>query len=137
MELGARITERLEVLRISQAELARRAEIPQSTVNSLIRKNRRSSPHILRIARELRTTAAYLTGETDDPEGDFSDEPLTSEERELLDLFRGLEEKERSAFITLARSLATNARSPTVHAKGLGYRAQEGGAAVLGGDADG
>jgi phage repressor protein C with HTH and peptisase S24 domain len=67
MTLGARIEERLSELGLSQSELARRAELPQSTINSLIRKGRRSSPHLMRIARELLTTPEYLTGDSDDP----------------------------------------------------------------------
>ena len=67
MDLGERIEERLSELGMKQAELARRADLPQSTINSMIRKNRRSSPHLLRIARELSTTPEYLLGETSDP----------------------------------------------------------------------
>lgn len=67
MQLSDRIEERLSALGMTQAELARRASIPQSTMNSMIRKGRRSSPHLIKIARELQTTPAYLTGDTDDP----------------------------------------------------------------------
>lgn len=67
MELSDRIEERLATLNMSQAELARRAAIAQSTINSMIRKGRRSTPHLAKIARELETTAEYLLGETDDP----------------------------------------------------------------------
>jgi len=52
---------------MSQSELSRRAGIPQSTINSIITKNRRSSPHLIRLARELETTPEYLMGESDDP----------------------------------------------------------------------
>ncbi|MDE8654302.1 hypothetical protein PYV00_21630 [Novosphingobium sp. H3SJ31-1] len=50
------------------------------------------------------------------------DHPLTSDEVELLGLFRSIEPKEKAAIMTLVRSIATNARSPTVHDKGLGFR---------------
>jgi phage repressor protein C with HTH and peptisase S24 domain len=52
---------------MSQSELARRVALGQTTINSLIRGDSRTSRHLHRIARELGTTPAYLTGETDDP----------------------------------------------------------------------
>lgn len=52
---------------MSQAELARRCGLDQSTINGLIRGSARSSRHLHRIARELGTTAEYLSGETSDP----------------------------------------------------------------------
>jgi transcriptional regulator with XRE-family HTH domain len=51
---------------MSQAELARRVGISQPAINALIRGASRSSTHLHRIARELDTTPAYLTGEIDD-----------------------------------------------------------------------
>jgi transcriptional regulator with XRE-family HTH domain len=105
--LGDRIESRLRELRISQSELARRAELPQTTVNSLIRAGRRSTPHLLRIARELGTTPAYLNGETDDPQADAPPAPeLTFDERELLDCFRVLTPADRSALLHIARAMA-------------------------------
>lgn len=68
MTLGQRIEDRRKQIGISQAELARRVGIRQSTVNSLIRGDSRSSRSIVQIARELHTTPAYLTGSTDDPD---------------------------------------------------------------------
>jgi len=67
MTLGRRIEERRLAIGISQAELARRVGIRQSTMNSLINGDSRSSRSIVQIARELKTTAAYLIGDTDDP----------------------------------------------------------------------
>lgn len=99
---------------IGQAELARRAGMPQSTINSLIRRGRRSSPHLLRIARALETTPAYLSGETDDPDSDLPDVTLTSEEQETLDLLRGLAPKDRGAVLQLIRTIATSAPSSMV-----------------------
>ena len=68
MTLGARIEERRKVVGISQAELARRVGVRQSTINGLINGDARSSRSIVQIAQELRTTPGYLTGATDDPD---------------------------------------------------------------------
>jgi len=67
MALGERITERLEAAGMSQSELARRVGMAQSSINALINRNKVGSKHLHKIARELGTTAEYLTGETDDP----------------------------------------------------------------------
>lgn len=70
MTLGERIEAGRVAIGISQAELARRVGIRQSTMNSLINGDSRSSRSIVAIARELGTTPAYLTGEIDDPDKD-------------------------------------------------------------------
>lgn len=125
MELSVRISERLDFLQMSQAELARRAGIPQSTVNSLLKRPRRSSPHLLRIARELQTTPEYLVGETDDPNSDQPDFALSlsAEEREWIDLLRAAEPEDRRAIIRLTRTAASAAPRTTVHEPALDYKA--------------
>lgn len=75
MTVGSRIDALRAQLGISQAELARRASVPQSTMNGLIKSDYRWSPHLVRIARELRTTVAYLAGEVDDPSDGASPPP--------------------------------------------------------------
>jgi transcriptional regulator with XRE-family HTH domain len=124
MELGVRIAERLRVLGISQLELARRTNIAQSTINSLVKKPRRSSPHLLKIARELETTPAYLTGETDNPEAEFPDQHLTSEEIGWVQLLAAIEPRERTALLMLAESLAIRSGTGhTLHDQAREYRA--------------
>lgn len=97
MVLGARIRQLLAQRVISQAELARRLKLRQSTINMLINGHTQGSKHLHRIARELGTTPAYLTGETDDPTGGADELQLSSEEERLLEIFRGLPKKDRAA----------------------------------------
>ncbi len=66
MSLSERLQERLSAQSISQSELARRIGIAQATVANLLSGKSQGSKYIERIARELGTTAAYLTGEVDD-----------------------------------------------------------------------
>jgi transcriptional regulator with XRE-family HTH domain len=115
MGLGDRIKDQLAVIGISQSELARRIGVTQSTINGLIRGEQRSTTKLHLIARELRVTSAFLSGETDDPAGESPDFEITSEERQIVELFRNLPPAERSAATLLIRSLATSARSPSVH----------------------
>lgn len=51
----------------SQSELARRVGVSQSAIHKLASGGAYGSAHLHKIARELETTPAYLTGETDDP----------------------------------------------------------------------
>ncbi|RSV34369.1 helix-turn-helix domain-containing protein [Sphingomonas sp. ABOLE] len=78
MNIGERIDDRLKAIGISQAELARRVGVRQSTINGLIRGESRGSKHLHVIARILRTSPAYLTGETEDP---APDAPILEPER--------------------------------------------------------
>ena len=119
---GDRILELLHARGLSQGELARRVGVKQPSIFKLIHDNKSGSRHLHRIACELGTTSAYLTGETDDPDSDLPDDAMTSEEREWVDLLRALEPKERQAALTLVRTIATSARSPTIHDKGQGYK---------------
>lgn len=122
MTLGARIEERRKAIGLSQAELARRVGVRQSTMNSLINGDSRTSRSLLQIARELRTSAAYLTGASDDPnEGVAPEAELYGEDRELIDCFHSLSDKDRGVLLHLARSLPKHDRvaSPPNPAAGL------------------
>lgn len=129
MNLGERIERRRIEVGLSQAELARRVGVRQSTMNSLIRGNSQTSRSLTKIARELQTTPEYLTGETDDPSPDASDLACSAEEREWLNLLHDLNSKERYAvrqlMIALASaSLVANSPSQSVHSPQLQYRGQ-------------
>lgn len=114
--LGERIAERIKALDISQSELARRASLPQTTVNSLVKGNRRSSPHLVRLARELHTTPAYLQGETNDPDSDAPEAPpLSAAQRELIEIVDHLSPADQAALLHIARSMAGKASTGTLH----------------------
>lgn len=110
--LGERVSDRLRVVKISQAELARRVGVAQQTVNALINRNKVGSLHLNRIARELQTSTRYLTGETDDPTIEPAELAFTSQEREWLDLMNALSAKDRAAVLQLARTIAHAAVNP-------------------------
>ncbi|MBH9537919.1 XRE family transcriptional regulator [Novosphingopyxis sp. YJ-S2-01] len=67
MGLGERLAERMKSADLSQSELARRVNVTPQTIGKLIRGEARGSIHLHRIARELRTSPEYLTGDIDDP----------------------------------------------------------------------
>lgn len=91
---------------MSQAELARRIKLTQSAMNSLFTGATRSTTKINAIARELRTTAEYLEGVTDDPSEDFVGDYLTEDERDWVEILRRIGQEERAPLLAMARSLA-------------------------------
>lgn len=123
MELSARIRERLDTLNMTQAELCRRAEVPQSTLNSILRRGTRSSPHLIKLAAALQTSPAFLAGEVDDPSEDAVAAYFTGQEIDWMELLRAIAPRERDALLTLARGLARAAERPTVHSRQAEYRA--------------
>lgn len=90
---------------LSQAELARDVGVAQPAICSLINKAGSTQIHV--VARELQTTPDYLMGETDDPESDSPDEaPLSSEARDLLQIFTGLSAVDQEALLHVARAMS-------------------------------
>jgi transcriptional regulator with XRE-family HTH domain len=107
MMVGQQILRRLAVVNISQAELARRVGMSQSAMHNLISGKSRSSTHIHKIARELATTPAYLTGETEDPASEGVDAPvLDVDSRVIADNLHHLRPSNRRAIAEVVRSLA-------------------------------
>ena len=117
---GARILERMTAVGLSQAELARRVGLAQPTIFNLIHRGKKGSTKLHLIARELETTPAYLTGETDDPTADEGAAPaLDAETRQLVHQFQFLSAPDRKALLQIARSLAARMASET-HKTGQG-----------------
>lgn len=77
--MGDRIAKRLELLRLSQSDLARKVGVAQGTIAHLISGRSRSSSHLHKIAAALETTPTYLTGETDDPSEGYIPQPSTAD----------------------------------------------------------
>lgn len=113
----------MDQLGLSQAELARRVGITQPAVYGLINSNKGGTRYLHRIARELLTTPEYLSGETDDPEGDYVEPQLTAEERNWVDWLRAAAPEDRRALTRLARTVANCVPSKTLHDDQQEYRA--------------
>ena len=109
MIIGERVRERMEVLGLSQAELARRVGVSQPSIFKLIHENKTGTTRIHKIARELQTTPAYLSGETDDPTSDLPEDTLSAEEREWVEQFRRMPLKDKAAVQQLVRTIAGSA----------------------------
>lgn len=115
----------MEACELSQAALAREVGVSQQSIGRLVTGEAIGSRHLHKIAIALRTTPAYLTGETDDPNSDLPDDRLNADEREILEHFRKLTDKDRAAARQLIRSLAEREPdtkpAPTLHAPGRSF----------------
>ena len=123
MTLGQRIEDRRRALGVSQSELARRVGMPQSSYNSLVNSDVRSTKYLHRLARELQTTPDYLMADTDDPgEGAPDGTILSADQRELLDLYNAMDDASRRSLMHVARSMGSPLPAkPTVHSPKLAY----------------
>lgn len=116
----------MRIEHVSQSELARRIKVSQQAVSRLISGEVRGSKHLHLIARELGTTPAYLTGETDDPNEDAPPAPdISAEEQEWLELMRSLAPRDRAAVMQLTRTIATSAPSGVVNAPTMEFHGEE------------
>jgi len=124
---SSRVRELMSAAGLTQAELARRVNVTQGAIAKIAKNNPHRSSVLHLVARELGTTPAYLTAETDDPHADAPPLPaMDADERELFKHFEHLTPVDRKALLQIARTMAGGpAPSPTVHAPGQGYRGEE------------
>lgn len=83
-----RVAERMKELGFSQSSLAREVGVSQATIGKIVSGNSAGSSHLHKIARILQTTAAYLTGEVDDPAEDAFIPPSAAEIAEQMGLIK-------------------------------------------------
>jgi transcriptional regulator with XRE-family HTH domain len=126
MAVGTRIRDLRTRVGMSQSELARRVKLTQGTIAGLERGDSRSSSFLHLIARELGTTPAYLTGETDDIDADAPVPELSFEERHLIESFHILDRADKSALIRIVDTMARGATpaGATIHDRQLAYAAE-------------
>lgn len=68
MLIPDRLVTRMAEVDETQSSLARKVGVSPQTIGKLVRGESASSSHLHLIAQYLRTTPAYLTGQTDDPD---------------------------------------------------------------------
>lgn len=102
MVIGDRLAERIAASGLSFSAVARKVGVKQPTISRLVHGEQQSSKHLHKIARVLRTTPEYLSGESDDPDGGGVAPQLTNSpqfvqmtvalpsERALAQMFEGM-----------------------------------------------
>lgn len=106
-----RLRELMAAREISQSELARRVGVSQATIFKLVSGKLYGSRHLHKIARELGTTPAYLTGETNNPDEGAPPPPeFDFREQQLIAAFRNLREEQRLAVLTIVSGLQAGDR---------------------------
>lgn len=96
----------MRALGLSQSELARRVGVAQPTIYKLLKTSKKGSAHLHKIARELETTPAYLSGEVDIPDerADLG-QRLSSDEQEWLEMYATLSDEQRKAIRVIVRGI--------------------------------
>lgn len=107
MDTGTRIYQRRKLLKMSQEDLADLVKIAQAQISRYeLGKNEPTAEVIKNIAMALETTSDYLLGLTDYPERPLqSEDDLDSEERELIAVYRHLDEETRTKLLDIAKVL--------------------------------
>lgn len=101
-EISSRIDNALSEKQITRAELSRQTGIPVTTIKSWISGAIPNAEAAYKVAQYLGVTVEWLvTGIKS--EGIIKE--YTEQERELIDIFRNLDERDKNAVITLAQSL--------------------------------
>jgi len=88
MIIPERLISRMEAVGESQSSLARKVGVSPQTIGKLARGESTSSSHLHVIAQFLRTTPAYLTGGTDDPDAGAFIPPTPEDIAEQMGLIR-------------------------------------------------
>ena len=70
MIIGERLLQRIDQQGLTQAEVGRRVGISQQAIGRLVGDGVYNSRYLHKIARVLKTSPEYLTGEIDDPDID-------------------------------------------------------------------
>jgi transcriptional regulator with XRE-family HTH domain len=110
---------------LNQSQLARRLGVTQGAIAKVANNNPNGSSFLHKLARELRTTPEYLTGEVDDPDANApTTKPLNYEQLELVECFDRLSRADQQALLQMARSLASNKPPPKerLHTSPKGFR---------------
>lgn len=99
-ELSERIEKLIYEKNISRTELARQIGTKESTVrNWSVRDSSPSVEAAYKVAQYFGVTVEWLVTGTD------KEDSLSAEEKELLELFRTLDERDKQTILTLSRSL--------------------------------
>lgn len=102
-EISSRIDNLLTQKQLTRAELARAIDIPVTTIKSWIRGSVPSAEAAYKISQYLGVTVEWLV--TGEEKNDCQKIDISEEERALIDIFRHLDERDKNAVITLAKSL--------------------------------
>lgn len=103
-EISSRIDNALTQKQITRAELSRQTGIPVTTIKSWISGTIPNAEAAYKVAHYLGVTVEWLVTGIDS-ESNTVVEKYTEQERELIDIFRNLDDRDKNAVITLAQSL--------------------------------
>ncbi len=126
MAIGVQVERCLEAKGWTQSRLARITGLPQSTVNSIVRNDPRSTPHLQTLADGLSVSPSVLMSNAPIPVLDAPESTiLTAGESAWVEIYRALDERSRAALMHIAQTMVTGVIPSTVNAPKLAFRGEK------------
>lgn len=111
-EISNRIDNLLSQNKLKRIDLVKATGIGESTIRAWIKGSIPSAEAAYKVAQYLGVTVEWLvTGENKNPINELK--TYTEQERELINIFRNLDDRDKNAVITLAQSLESQYSSTT------------------------
>ena len=97
----------LDDMSLQQNDLAERMGKRKNYVSALLRTDNPSTSTLISVADALDCSVDYLLGRTDNPQSHTDKEILSSDEQDLLEIYRNFNDKGKVALKTQAGILST------------------------------
>ena len=104
-EISSRIDNALSEKQITRAELSRQTGIPVTTIKSWISGAIPNAEAAYKVAQYLGVTVEWLVTGIENKSENQNLKTYSEQERELIEIFRHLDERDKNAVLTLAQSL--------------------------------
>ena len=104
---GEIIKKTLDDMSLQQNDLAERMGKRKNYVSALLRTDNPSTSTLISVADALGCSIDYLLGRTDNPQSHTDKEILSSDEQDLLEIYRNFNDKGKVALKTQAGILST------------------------------
>ena len=104
---GEIIKKTLDDMSLQQNDLAERMGKRKNYVSALLRTDNPSTSTLISVADALDCSVDYLLGRTDNPQSHTDKEILSSDEQDLLEIYRNFNDKGKVALKTQAGILST------------------------------
>lgn len=112
-EISARIDNLLSEQLKKRSDLVRATGIPESTIRGWYRGTTPSAEAAYKVAQYLNVTVEWLVTGIENKSENQNLKMYSEQERELIEIFRHLDERDKNAVLTLAQSLESQYSSTT------------------------
>lgn len=112
-EISNRIDDLLSQNKLKRIDLVKATGIGESTIRAWIKGSVPSAEAAYKVAQYLGVTVEWLVTGIDNKSENQNLKMYTEQERELIEIFRHLDDRDKNAVLTLAQSLESQYSSTT------------------------